>query len=86
MIAHFIPGKHLEEDGFIDPVTGLKMARNQISWFVYKGADISDEKRISQQFHRTFRKTTPWIDTLVTCEDDMPPSRLTPSKYLYHSV
>ncbi|KAJ6259608.1 Heat shock protein [Drechslerella dactyloides] len=78
MIAHFIPGQHLEEDGFIDPLTGLKMARNQISWFVYKGAPITDDKKISQQFHRTFRKTTLWEDTLVVCEDDMPPPRLTP--------
>ncbi|KAF3920558.1 hypothetical protein ABW20_dc0110195 [Dactylellina cionopaga] len=79
MIAHFVPGQHLEEDAFIDPLTGLKMARNQISWFVYKGAPLSDDKKISQQFHRTFRKTTPWIDTVVVCEDDFPPMRLTPS-------
>ncbi|KAF3910262.1 hypothetical protein ABW21_db0204908 [Orbilia brochopaga] len=78
MIAHFIPGQHLEEDAFIDPLTNLKMARNQISWFVYKGAPISDDRKISQQFHRTFRKTTLWEDTLVVCEDDMPPPRLTP--------
>ncbi|KAK6541982.1 hypothetical protein TWF694_007755 [Orbilia ellipsospora] len=79
MIAHFIPGVHLEQDAFIDPLTNRKMARNQISWFVYKGAAISDDKKISQQFHRTFRKTTPWVDTLVVCEDDVPPLRLTPS-------
>ncbi|KAF3095664.1 hypothetical protein TWF569_003538 [Orbilia oligospora] len=78
MIAHFIPGQHLEEDAFFDPLTGLKMARNQISWFVYKGAEISDDKKISQQFHRTFRKTTPWVDTIVVCEDDFPPMRMTP--------
>ncbi|EWC44291.1 hypothetical protein DRE_01117 [Drechslerella stenobrocha 248] len=78
MISHFIPGQHYEEDAFIDPVTGLKMAANQISWFVYKGADISDDKKISQQFHRTFRKTTLWEDTLVVCEDDIPPTRMTP--------
>ncbi|KAK6511744.1 hypothetical protein TWF481_000650 [Arthrobotrys musiformis] len=78
MIAHFIPGQHLEEDAFIDPLTGMKMARNQISWFVYKGAEISDDKKISQQFHRTFRKTTPWVDTIVVCEDDFPPTRMTP--------
>ena len=58
-ISHFIPGRHLEEDAFIDPLTKQKMARNQISWFVYKGAPISDDKKISQEFHRTFRKTTP---------------------------
>lgn len=79
MISHFIPGRHLEEDAFIDPLTNLKMARNQISWFVYKGAPITDHQKVSQHFHRTFRKTTPWIDTLVTCEDDIPPTRLTPS-------
>lgn len=78
MATPFIPGRHNERDAYIDPVTHKKMAGNQISWFLRKGESISDERRITRNFCRNFRKYSgPWVDTMVSCDLDPPPTRVT---------
>lgn len=71
----FVPGKHSDEDAWIDPQTGKKMARNQISWFIRKGQPITDERRFSNHFHRNFKYVTPFIDAMVASSSDHPPTR-----------
>ena len=39
----FIPGKHFDSDLYVDPETGEKLARNQISWFIRKNQVVGDE-------------------------------------------
>ncbi|KAF3926235.1 hypothetical protein ABW20_dc0102468 [Dactylellina cionopaga] len=72
----FIPGKHLDEDAWIDPQTGKKMARNQVSWFIRKGQPITDERRFSNHFHRNFKHVTPFLDAMVASSSDAPPNRV----------
>ena len=49
----YIPGKHDNNDLYLDPETGEKLARNQMSWFIRKNQVMSDDA--------TFRKaTTPY--------------------------
>ena len=45
----FIPGKHDGMDLYLDPETGERLARNQISWFIRKNQVMADDA--------TFRKT-----------------------------
>ena len=42
----FVPGKHLELDAFVDPHTGRKLARDQISWFIRKVMSLSCNGRV----------------------------------------
>ncbi|EWC45332.1 hypothetical protein DRE_00731 [Drechslerella stenobrocha 248] len=72
----FVPGKHLDEDAWIDPQTGRKMARNQVSWFIRKGQPLTDERRFSNNFHRNFKHPTPFLDAMVASTSDMPPNRV----------
>ncbi|KAF3930695.1 hypothetical protein ABW19_dt0208425 [Dactylella cylindrospora] len=72
----FIPGKHLDEDAWIDPQTNKKMARNQVSWFIRKGQPITDERRFSNHFHRNFKHITPFLDAMVASSSDNPPNRV----------
>lgn len=39
----FIPGKHYDADLYVDPETGERLARNQISWFIRKNQVMGDE-------------------------------------------
>ncbi|KAI9773266.1 MAG: hypothetical protein M1839_002178 [Geoglossum umbratile] len=71
----FIPGRHLEEDAYIDKFTGKKMARNQISWFIRKHQSVTDDHAFNYTFSRHFRTLTPWSDSLVSSDADQPPSR-----------
>ncbi|KAI5807165.1 hypothetical protein EDC01DRAFT_781954 [Geopyxis carbonaria] len=79
MSTPFIPGRHLESDAYPDPVTGQKMARNQVSWFIRKGDALPEQHTATRHFTRSFRKYSgPWFDALVYCESDTAPSRITP--------
>ncbi|KAI9683419.1 MAG: hypothetical protein M1829_005491 [Trizodia sp. TS-e1964] len=71
----FVYGRHLEEDAYLDSLTGLKMARNQISWFIRKNQPMGEDEKFSHSFYRPFRKCLPWEDSLVSCELDVPPLR-----------
>ncbi|KAI5842032.1 hypothetical protein BZA05DRAFT_464152 [Tricharina praecox] len=74
MSTPFIDGRHSETDAYLDPFTGAKMAKNQISWFIRRGDPLSDDTRVVRAFTRTFRKYQgPWVDTMVACELDPPP-------------
>ncbi|KAF3177011.1 hypothetical protein TWF788_007858 [Orbilia oligospora] len=72
----FIEGKHRAEDAWIDPQTGKKMARNQVSWFILKGQPLTDERRFSNHFHRNFKHITPFLDAMVASSSDNPPNRV----------
>lgn len=79
-INPFIHGKHEEQDAYVDSLTGRKMAKNQIAWFIRKGDELSDSRHITRAFTRTFRKYSgPWRDSMVVCDLDEPPSRISPS-------
>ncbi|RPB01606.1 actin-like ATPase domain-containing protein [Choiromyces venosus 120613-1] len=78
MSTPFVPGRHSDRDAYTDPITGRKMARNQVSWFLQKGELITDDRRITRNFCRTFKKYSgPWVDSMVACDLDRPPSRVT---------
>ncbi|PUU81894.1 hypothetical protein B9Z19DRAFT_1042212 [Tuber borchii] len=78
MSTPFIQGRHSERDAYSDPITGRKMARNQVAWFLQKGEPIADDRRITRNFCRSFKKYSgPWIDSMVACDLDRPPSRVT---------
>ena len=78
MSTPFIQGRHSERDAYTDPITGRKMARNQVAWFLQKGEPIADDRRITRNFCRSFKKYSgPWIDSMVACDLDRPPSRVT---------
>ncbi|KAG0641158.1 hypothetical protein HOY80DRAFT_1114338, partial [Tuber brumale] len=78
MSTLFIPGRHSERDAYIDPLTGRRMARNQVSWFLHKGDPITDDRRITRNFCRSFKKYSgPWVDSMVACDLDHPPTRVT---------
>jgi hypothetical protein len=86
-VPFFLPIEHLltptAADAYIDPITGQKMAQGQISWFIRKGEQLSDDRKISRAFKRTFRKYSgPWLDAMVACDLDVPPTRITPGMYL----
>jgi hypothetical protein len=58
------------------------MARNQISWFINKGDQLTDDKTISRPFTRSFRKYSgPWLDAMVACDLDRAPPRITPGEW-----
>lgn len=85
-VPFFLPIEHLltptAADAYIDPITGQKMAQGQISWFIRKGEQLSDDRKISRAFKRTFRKYSgPWLDAMVACDLDVPPTRITPGMY-----
>lgn len=72
----FIQGLHSEALSYTDSFTGQKLAKNQITWFVRKGANISDDTRLPHSFFRRFRKVSPWNATLVICNSDRAPTSL----------
>ncbi|KAI5788706.1 hypothetical protein FPQ18DRAFT_343143 [Pyronema domesticum] len=79
MSTYFMEGVHNPDDAYTDPLTGKKMARNQISWFINKGDQLTDDKIISRPFTRSFRKYGgPWLDAMVACDLDRAPPRITP--------
>jgi molecular chaperone DnaK (HSP70) len=75
----FINGFHNEVDAFIDPLTGVKMAKGQITWFLRKGDTITDTQETKCKFIRNFKKVMVWNDELLVCEADIPPRRMEPS-------
>ncbi|KAK6529165.1 hypothetical protein TWF694_004377 [Orbilia ellipsospora] len=52
----FDPTIHHEEDAFYSTDTGMKMARNQVSWIVEKGADTDSNTRFKLKCGTTFQK------------------------------
>ncbi|KAI9842642.1 MAG: hypothetical protein M1837_007009 [Sclerophora amabilis] len=71
----FIDGYHQEKDAFTDPLTGKKMAMNQVSWFIRRNQPVSDEQKFSHTFYRHFKDVKPWRDCLVSCVADIPPAQ-----------
>ncbi|KAF3286593.1 hypothetical protein TWF970_008445 [Orbilia oligospora] len=52
----FDPTIHHEEDAFYSTDTGMKMARNQVSWIVEKGVDTDANTRFQLNYGTTFQK------------------------------
>ncbi|KAF3159971.1 hypothetical protein TWF225_010688 [Orbilia oligospora] len=52
----FDPTIHHEEDAFYSTDTGMKMARNQVSWIVEKGVDTDANTRFQLNCGTTFQK------------------------------
>ncbi|EWC46244.1 hypothetical protein DRE_04415 [Drechslerella stenobrocha 248] len=52
----FDPAIHHEEDAFYSMETGMKMARNQVSWIVEKGADTDSNTRFKLKCGTKFQK------------------------------
>ncbi|EPS43127.1 hypothetical protein H072_2875 [Dactylellina haptotyla CBS 200.50] len=52
----FDPTMHHDEDAFYSTDTGMKMARNQVSWIVEKGADTDSNTRFKLKCGTTFQK------------------------------
>ncbi|KAI9821960.1 MAG: hypothetical protein M1827_002542 [Pycnora praestabilis] len=75
----FVTGKHEEREAYVDAHTGLKLARNQISWFIRKNQPMADDEHFTYAFTRHFKSLVPWKDTLVSSTLDVPPTRWDPS-------
>ena len=71
----FIEGKHHLEDAWREPETGQLLAKNQVSWFIRRNQEMTDESAFKHTFVRNFRKLTPWKDCLVSSTNDVPPQR-----------
>jgi hypothetical protein len=82
----FIDGKHDEVDLYIDPETGQRLARNQISWFIRKHQIMQDDQVFRHSFKRNFKTLTPWVDVLVSSADDIPPPRWDPSVHKHCAI
>ncbi|KAK6495773.1 hypothetical protein TWF481_002820 [Arthrobotrys musiformis] len=52
----FDPTIHHEEDAFYSTDTGMKMARNQVSWIVEKGVDTDSNTKFKLKCGTTFQK------------------------------
>ncbi|KAF3190749.1 hypothetical protein TWF788_008271 [Orbilia oligospora] len=52
----FDPTIHHEEDAFYSTDTGMKMARNQVSWIVEKGVDTDSNTKFQLKCGTTFQK------------------------------
>ncbi|KAK6502464.1 hypothetical protein TWF506_003047 [Arthrobotrys conoides] len=52
----FDPTIHHEEDAFYSTDTGMKMARNQVSWIVQKGVDTDSNTKFQLKCGTTFQK------------------------------
>lgn len=71
---------HTEAERYVHPVTGEVLARDQITWFIAKGARIQGlTAPIDKDLVRTFKKVaTVWTETLVRFNGDLAPDRLGP--------
>ena len=71
----FIEGKHLQEDAWREPETGLLLAKNQVSWFIRRNQAMTDESTFRHTFVRNFRTLCPWKDCLVSSTKEVAPQR-----------
>ncbi|EPS44837.1 hypothetical protein H072_1154 [Dactylellina haptotyla CBS 200.50] len=68
------------DDQYTNPHTKKVMALNQVSWLIKKGDKITGKKmaEIKENFSRNFKKSPEiWADSIVMCNLDNPPSRMT---------
>ncbi|KAK6495774.1 hypothetical protein TWF481_002820 [Arthrobotrys musiformis] len=87
----FDPTIHHEEDAFYSTDTGMKMARNQVSWIVEKGVDTDSNTKFKLKCGTTFQKNEKLRRgaTLVASDLDIAPhsyrdkSRLLRPRKLY---
>ena len=73
----FIPGLHAPEDMYVDPDSNQRLARNQVSWFIRRNDLVGDEQTFRHAFSRHFRAVEPWVDSLVSSTEQIPPQRAT---------
>ncbi|KAI0521984.1 actin-like ATPase domain-containing protein [Xylaria bambusicola] len=80
----FITGVHDPRDRIWDGDEAIWRAKGQMQWYLRKGQSVSTEEPIRHEFYRTFATAkafedngSTFIDKILQCEDDMPPSRKT---------
>ena len=71
----FIVGKHLQEDAYHEPETGQTLAKNQVSWFIRRNQEMTDDSTFRHTFVRNFKTLDPWKDCLVSSTKDVAPQR-----------
>ncbi|KAI0430720.1 actin-like ATPase domain-containing protein [Xylaria sp. FL1042] len=77
----FIDGVHDNRDRVWDGDEGIWRAGRQMSWYLRKGQSVSTEEPIRHDFYRSFSTEKEFkghgsfVDKILQCEDDMPPSR-----------
>ncbi|KAF3929591.1 hypothetical protein ABW19_dt0208497 [Dactylella cylindrospora] len=78
LLKHFDPMVHSEVDAMISTFSGLKMAKNQISWIINRGDNTDSNKRFRLSCVTSFHRGDKLIHTtqLVACDSDEPPSNL----------
>ncbi|EPS43230.1 hypothetical protein H072_2762 [Dactylellina haptotyla CBS 200.50] len=72
LLKHFDPMVHSEVDAMISTFSGLKMAKNQISWIINRGDNTDSNKRFRLSCVTSFNRGEKLIHTtqLVACDSD----------------
>ncbi|KAK6332125.1 hypothetical protein TWF718_002659 [Orbilia javanica] len=72
LLKHFDPMIHSELDAMISTFSGLKMAKNQISWIINRGDNTDSNKRFRLSCVTSFNRGEKLIHTtqLVACDSD----------------
>ncbi|KAF3051884.1 hypothetical protein E8E11_011099 [Didymella keratinophila] len=78
--TEFDASKHEVRDKFIDNVTGLPMANNQLTWYLTRGTRVDETQPVKHEWYREvsaqrFRSTYAFVVPIVTSDDQNPPSR-----------
>ncbi|KAK6353138.1 hypothetical protein TWF696_005128 [Orbilia brochopaga] len=78
LLKHFDPAIHSEVDAMISTFSGLKMAKNQISWIIRRGDNTDSNKRFRLSCVTSFHRGEKLIHTtqLVACDSDDAPTNL----------
>ncbi|KAF3913237.1 hypothetical protein AA313_de0208395 [Arthrobotrys entomopaga] len=78
LLKHFDPMMHSEVDAMISTFSGLKMAKNQISWIINRGDNTDSNKRFRLSCVTSFNRGEKLIHTtqLVACDSDEAPMNL----------
>lgn len=78
LLKHFDPVIHSELDAMISTFSGLKMAKNQISWIINRGDNTDSNKRFRLSCVTSFNRGEKLIHTtqLVACDSDEAPANL----------
>ncbi|KJZ69823.1 hypothetical protein HIM_10776 [Hirsutella minnesotensis 3608] len=79
----FDPDNHLAEDRFFHEARNTYYADNQMEWLLRRGDKITDGRTLTRQLCRsvhgickTSKDTQTFSDTLYSCQDPEPPTRL----------
>lgn len=77
----FDPSKHMECDQYIDRISGLAKASNQLRWYLKRGDNIDEAKPVRLSWHinastEKYRNHYPLSASIFTCNDRVPPTRL----------